>query len=322
MSGLRLEDIGFYTLSDERALNSSEKTPLQRCELILTGRCNFKCPYCRGLRPDFRGEMTVREAELCVEEWIRMGLQNVRFSGGEPTLHEGLLPLVGMCQRANVKHIAVSTNGSADIEFYKLLHKHGVNDFSISLDSGCCSIGEKMTGGVKGAWEKVVTNIQEISKFCYVTVGVVFTEENVPQAIETIKFADSLGVRDIRVISSAQFNQGIRALSDVPQEILDRHPFLKYRVENFRKDIPIRGIGPRDCHKCKMVLDDMAVMGNYHFPCIIYMREGGDPIGKVGPGMREERKAWYNTHDSSQDPICSKNCLDVCVAFNNKAGRN
>ncbi len=25
---------------------------MQRCETILTDRCNFKCPYCRDLRPD------------------------------------------------------------------------------------------------------------------------------------------------------------------------------------------------------------------------------------------------------------------------------
>jgi len=321
MSDLRLEDIGFYTLSDDRARNSSEKTPLQRCELILTGRCNFKCPYCRGLRPDFKNELSYDEAEEIVDAWIAEGLQNIRFSGGEPTLWQGLAQLAWHCKKNGVQRIAVSSNGSADLWTYENLVRHGVNDFSISLDSGCCAIGDKMAGGVKGSWQKVVANIKEISKFCYVTVGVVFTETNVSQAIETIKFADSLGVRDIRVISSAQFNQGIKALSEVPQDLLDRHPILKYRVENFRNDVPIRGLQEHDCSKCKMVLDDMAVMGGYHFPCIIYMREGGDPIGKVGPRMREERKAWYDAHDSFKDRICSSNCLDVCVAFNDKAAK-
>ena len=61
----------------------------------------------------------------------------------------------------------------------------------------------------------------------------------------------------------------------------------------------------------------MAVMGELHYPCIIYMRENGMPIGKVGPGMREARKTWMETHDTHEDAICRKNCLDVCVQYNN-----
>jgi hypothetical protein len=62
----------------------------------------------------------------------------------------------------------------------------------------------------------------------------------------------------------------------------------------------------------------MAVANGYHFPCIIYMREQGDPIGQVGPNMRKERYEWMVNHDAHKDPICSKNCLDVCIDYNNK----
>ena len=52
---IELEDIGFYTLSRERAATTTIHTPLTRCELILTDRCNFKCTYCRGLKKEQRG---------------------------------------------------------------------------------------------------------------------------------------------------------------------------------------------------------------------------------------------------------------------------
>jgi hypothetical protein len=48
------------------------------------------------------------------------------------------------------------------------------------------------------------------------------------------------------------------------------------------------------------------------------MREHGKPIGKVGPNIRKERFDWLKNHNCFEDPICKKNCLDVCVAFNNK----
>ena len=63
----------------------------------------------------------------------------------------------------------------------------------------------------------------------------------------------------------------------------------------------------------------MAVAGNKHFPCIIYMREYGEPIGNVGLNMRQERLKWFIKNNTKKNKICKNNCLDVCIDFNNKA---
>ena len=44
---MKLEQIGFYTLTEERCAHASSCSPLSRCEIVLSARCNFKCPYCR-----------------------------------------------------------------------------------------------------------------------------------------------------------------------------------------------------------------------------------------------------------------------------------
>lgn len=59
---MKLEEIGFYTLCDERAKNANETSPMWRCEMILTSACNFKCPYCRPLRQDCQGTMPLERA--------------------------------------------------------------------------------------------------------------------------------------------------------------------------------------------------------------------------------------------------------------------
>jgi len=318
-----LKEIGFYTLNNKRAESSNASTPLYRCELILTDACNFKCPYCRGLKSNIAGSLTLEEAKSVVDAWAKEGLVNVRFSGGEPTTWKGLLELVRYTNSfSSVEHIAVSTNGSASYDTYLDLTYAGVNDFSISLDACCASFGDKMAGNVKGAWEKVVSNIEKLSKLTYVTVGVVVTEETISQLPEIIKYADSLGVSDIRIISAAQFNKVLDVVKDLPDEIVNKYPILKYRVNNIRNGRNVRGLDELSSNKCGLVLDDMAVAGNRHFPCIIYMREGGKEIGKVGPNMRKEREGWYNNHNTFEDPICKKNCLDVCEDHNNKHERS
>jgi hypothetical protein len=173
--------------------------------------------------------------------------------------------------------------------------------------------------GIKGAWKKVTRNIEELSRLTSVTVGMVFTEDNIDQCVENVMFADSLGVSDSRVIPSAQYNQALTKLSELPTSVLDKYPILKYRINNVGHDRHVRGITEEDSNRCPLVLDDMAVVANKHFPCIIYMREQGDPIGDVGPNMREQRLEWFKEHDTKKDVICSKNCLDVCVQYNNTA---
>jgi len=317
---MKLEDIGFYTLSNDRAHNASVESPLMRCELIVTDRCNFRCPYCRGLREDCRGDMPLARADQVLNHWLAEGLQNVRFSGGEPTLYPYLPQLVLKCSLGGVQRIAVSTNGSAARSKYIDLLERGVNDFSISLDGGCCAVGDVMSGGVKGAWEKVVDNIRYLSMFSYVSVGMVFDEQNVEQAVEAVEFAHSLGVHDIRVIPSAQYDRALKVLEDLSPKIVNQYPILAYRIRNLDNDaLRVRGMQDGDCPKCWLALDDMAIAGKWHFPCIIHLREGGDPVGEIGPNMRSEREAWIRQHDAFADPICRANCLDVCRHYNGVA---
>jgi MoaA/NifB/PqqE/SkfB family radical SAM enzyme len=171
--------------------------------------------------------------------------------------------------------------------------------------------------GIPGAWERVVETIRYLSSRVYVSVGLVVTPDNLKEARDTVVFADGLGVADIRVIPAAQYGKSLDLT--LPPDVLARHPILAYRAARFSIGAPVRGIAPGGCATCYLVRDDMAVMGGYHYPCIIYMRERGKPIGKVGPTMMQERAAWSDLHDCAADPICGKNCLDVCVQYNERA---
>lgn len=204
----KLENIGFYTLTDERVRNTSATSQMKRCEMIITEYCNFTCPYCRGLKDEIYGgrklkQLSLEEIKQNVDYWCEgEPLENIRYSGGEPTLHKDIREIIRYTKEKGVNRIAISTNGSNTWELYKELIELGVNDFSVSLDACCAIDGDKMAGGIEGSWDIVVKNIEKISKLTYVTVGVVLTPENVDSTIDTIKFADSLGVSDIRIISA------------------------------------------------------------------------------------------------------------------------
>jgi molybdenum cofactor biosynthesis enzyme MoaA len=315
-----LSNIGFYTLTDTRALNSSVVSPLWRCELILTNRCNFNCTYCRGLKKQDQRDLSFTEAKLIVKMWASENLQNIRFSGGEPTLWPGLINLVKYSKFCNIKRIAISTNGTANFDFYYKLYKSGVSDFSISLDACCASTADTMSGK-KGLYKKIISNIKELSKLTYVTVGVVLTDTNIRELPKIINLASELGVSDVRIITAAQDNNRIKDLK-LPQNILNKYPILAYRYKNIISGRHVRGLTKNDTKHCPLVLDDMAIVNNVHYPCIIYLREHGEPIGDIEDydikRIRQERLNWFKTHDCYEDYICNKNCLDVCIDYNSK----
>ena len=309
---MNLKEIGFYTLSDERARTATHTSPLQRCELLVTQRCNFNCPYCRKLEGQ---ELTREKAKEILDLWTADGLVNIRFSGGEPTLWLHLEDAVRYVKVKGVKRIAVSTNGSADWELYEQLIYAGVNDFSVSLDA-CCSEGGNAMAGVKGQFRKVAENIIKLGhRRVYVTVGVVLTDENIGEVDKIVEFAHSLGVSDIRIIPAAQHS---KALPEIQDGYKMCYPILKYRLNNMKEGNTVRGLKDTDTCWCPLVLDDMAVWDGHHYPCIIYLREGGAPIGKVSACMRQERFGWYAIHNIHKDHICKGNCLDVCVDYNNR----
>jgi len=310
----RLEAMGFHTLTDQRCARASTGSALGRCVLVLTDRCNFACPYCRKFGG---GDLPYGEAARCIEGWAKDGLRALVLTGGEPTLHEGLPRLVSLASGLGISRICVATNGSADPRLYLDLVERGVDEFSISLDSSEAGLGDLMAGGVPGAWRRVVDNIALLSQRARVTVGAVLNPENLEAAQAIVAFADSLGVADIRLNPAAQFSRRLPVL-EWDRGLLERHPTFAWRAALTAAGGAVRGLEADDPRRCHIVLDEMTARDGAHYPCFVYMREGGLPIGRIGPSVRMERERWSLRHDPFEDPICRGNCPDICRAYNRR----
>jgi len=314
---MKLDQIGFYTLTDDRASQASDASPMWRGEILLTDRCNYKCVYCQGL--PVKNDIPIELATRVIDLWVADQLKNIRFSGGEPTLYKELLTLVDRSQQGGVERIAISTNGTASLDCYKELIEAGLNDICISLDAILPSLASKMAGITNPQWKKVIRNIRELSQLTYVTASIVFTSENTCDAKGIVRFCSDLGVADIRIVTASHLQSDIvEAISGIEQEVLDAYPILKYRVQNYLKGWNARGIREGDTHRCHLVKDDCVVAGKWHYPCGVYLRERGAPIGAAGPRMRDERMAWFHNHNSHADPICQQYCSDIYVEYNNR----
>jgi GTP 3',8-cyclase len=107
----------------------------------LTDRCNLRCSYCmpaEGLdwlpKPEvLTDDEVVRLIRIAVE---RLGVQAVRFTGGEPLVRRGLPAIVAATARLRRRpEIALTTNGIGLERVADALAQAGLDRINVSLDT-------------------------------------------------------------------------------------------------------------------------------------------------------------------------------------------
>ena len=121
------------------ALIDAHGRTIRDLRLSITDRCNFRCVYC--LEPDHvflgRGallspEELLRVARVCVG----LGIEKVRITGGEPTVHPRLDELIRGVHEMGVRDIAMTTNGwRCPPGRLRAWRDAGLNRLTVSLDS-------------------------------------------------------------------------------------------------------------------------------------------------------------------------------------------
>lgn len=107
----------------------------------LTDRCNLRCTYCmpeEGLqwlaKPDLlTDDEIVRMVRIAV---TRLGVRDVRFTGGEPLLRPGLVGIVERCAALEPRpKLSLTTNGIGLSRTAEALAAAGLDRVNVSLDT-------------------------------------------------------------------------------------------------------------------------------------------------------------------------------------------
>src|SRR5437660_7735422 len=106
----------------------------------VTDRCNFRCQYCmpaEGLPWLDRAELlSFEEIERIVRLLVRLGIHDVRLTGGEPLARRELPKLVAMLSAiAGLEDLSLTTNGYLLERHAAELAAAGLRRINVSLDS-------------------------------------------------------------------------------------------------------------------------------------------------------------------------------------------
>ncbi len=135
--------------------------------ISLTDRCNLRCRYCMpedGVPALEHGEiLRAEEIIRLVKIGAKLGIRQVRLTGGEPLVRRGLLELVAqLAEISEIEDLALTTNGTLLAEQAQALKKAGLKRVNISLDTlnpqkyrAITRNGEleQVYQGIKAAWQ-------------------------------------------------------------------------------------------------------------------------------------------------------------------------
>lgn len=106
----------------------------------VTDLCQFRCTYCipeNGIKQlDHREILSLEEIYSVIREFSALGVNKIRFTGGEPLVRKGLLGLIESVSRLEkIKDIAMTTNGALLGDMAQPLKNSGLHRVNISLDT-------------------------------------------------------------------------------------------------------------------------------------------------------------------------------------------
>ncbi len=113
---------------------------IKNLRVSVTDKCNFRCVYCmpaEGLPWLSRAEiLTFEEIERFVRIAVRAGIEQVRLTGGEPTVRRDIAELVRMLNTIpGLRSLSMTTNGLLLGKLAAPLAEAGLTRINVSLDS-------------------------------------------------------------------------------------------------------------------------------------------------------------------------------------------
>jgi GTP 3',8-cyclase len=215
-------------------LKDSWGREIKSVRVSVTDKCNFRCTYCmpaEGLEWLARAEvLSFEEIARLVAVLARLGVDEVRLTGGEPLVRRDLPVLVRMlADTPGVRDLSLTTNGVLLDRLAQPLVDAGLRRINVSLDSLDHVRFAELTR--RDALDKVLRGLEEAERHpelrpikvnCVAIKG--FTEEDVPRLaalarrkpyvvrfIEFMPLDADEGWRDDQVLTGAEIRALIEA---------------------------------------------------------------------------------------------------------------
>ncbi|WP_221031134.1 GTP 3',8-cyclase MoaA [Actomonas aquatica] len=131
-------------MPDAPPIHDIHGRPVRDLRISVTDRCNFRCPYCMPKEVFGPGYPFLRDPQLMATDeivriagaFVRLGVEKIRLTGGEPLLRADLPTLIARLKgELGVPDVALTTNGWLLERRLDALREAGLDRVNVSVDS-------------------------------------------------------------------------------------------------------------------------------------------------------------------------------------------
>lgn len=238
--------------------------------ISVTDRCNLRCKYCmpeKGISKLCHEDiLTLEEIYEITKVFVELGINKVRFTGGEPLARKGLVDLIAKISKLEgVKDLAMTTNGILLKDHAKELKEAGLNRVNVSLDTLDEEKYRTITRG--GKLKDVLEGIEEAKKIGLAPIKINtvliggFNDDEIESLvsltekeeidlrfIELMPIGEASSWAEENFISNDIILEKIKDLMRVPREDVSS-PAVYYKLPNGKGKVGI--INPISCKFCQ-----------------------------------------------------------------------
>ena len=207
-----------------------------RLVIELTNRCNLRCGHCFEERHAGTGELPLEILEKVLREGKSCGIEQLAFTGGEPTLHAEFDEIIRLVCEAEYAFGFVS-NGLNFSQIYALLlrRRQWFRGVTFSLDGAREETHNRLRG--KGSYRHVMRAASIcVFKDIPFTINMVLTSQNRQEIGEMVELGARLGSNAVRFGHLMPTPEtAMRGLDLSPQERLE----VEAEIWRFKESAPI-----------------------------------------------------------------------------------
>jgi radical SAM protein with 4Fe4S-binding SPASM domain len=210
-----------------------------KVDLALTYACNNDCPHCYNEPDRFDLDSLPTDAWRAVlDKLASVGVPHVIFTGGEATLHPGLIDLIahahalGMVAGLNTNGRGLSRGGLAE-----RLRVAGLDHVQITLESHVPAVHDAMVAAPRAFGQTVAGVRAALAAGLHVLTNTTITRANAGALEDTVDFLHGLGLRTFAMNGMIYSGGGHSNPDALPS---DRLPPLLIGVRDRARELSMR----------------------------------------------------------------------------------
>ncbi len=273
---------------DKPSIGKDDLPAPYRMDIALTYRCQNKCDHCYN-EPREMKELTVEQWKKVIATTWELGIPHIVFTGGEPTMFEGLPELV-VASEAFGQVTGMVSNGRnlARPGYLHDLVVKGLDHVQITVLSSREEVHDRLVGGT-GAWKETIEGLKvALKEQMYVSTNTTIMRSNLDGLEATMRFLISLGVKNIAFNGIIRSGKGVETEGITYLELGEALTRLKdiaatsgvkliwYTPTPYHEFNPVNyGLGIKQCTACSF---NMAIEPDGTvLPCQSYY----EPLGNI-----------------------------------------